>query len=153
LGGGQNGEEKGSRRLPSVARRRDNAQRAPSDPATATLVAECRTPAATANDLSSRAPAVSDRAGSHDEENSRTLVERIVHRDQAVRIDDDFFRELLCIEGGMQRATLFVPTGPGDAAVKNAGEHGAWLRDLRERAGYKFRDDVGRALSLSRRDS
>jgi len=143
LGGGQNGEEQGRWRLASVTRGRDDAQRAPSDPATAPLVAESRTPTATADDLSSRTPAVSDRAGSHDEENSRTVVKRIVQCDQAVGIDDDFFRELLRIERGMQRATLFVPTGPGDATVKNAWEHGAWLRDLRERAGHKFRDDVG----------
>jgi len=117
LGRGQNGEEKSCWRFASVARCGDDAQRALSDPATATLVSEHGTPAAAANDLAGGAPAVSDRAGSHHEENSRPVVEGIVHRDQAVGIDNDFFRELLRVERGMERATLLVPPGSGDATV------------------------------------
>ncbi len=90
-----------------------------------------------------RASAVRDRAGPHDEENSGAVVERIVHCDQAVRIDDDFFRKLLRIQSGMERATLLVPPGTGDATVKDARKHGAWLCNLRERLSHEVRDDAG----------
>jgi len=143
LGRGQNGEEKCCRWLTSVARGGDDAQRALSDPAAAALVAKHGAPPAATNDLSGRAPAVRDRAGAHDEENSRAVVERIVHRDQAIRIDDDFFRQLPRIESGMERATLLVPPCTGDATVQNAREHSAWLCNLRERLSHELRDDVG----------
>jgi len=43
----------------------------------------------------------------------------------------------------MERATLLVPTGTGDATVKDAREHGAWLCNLRERLSHEVRDDAG----------
>jgi hypothetical protein len=81
---GQNGEEKRRGRLASVAGRCNNPQCALTDPATASLVSERRTPTAATNDLSSGTPAVGDRAGSDDQKNPRAVFERIVHRDQAV---------------------------------------------------------------------
>ena len=48
-----------------------------------------------ANDLAGRAPAVCDRTGSHYEENSCPVVERIVHRDQPVGISRDHRSERL----------------------------------------------------------
>jgi len=84
LGSGKDGEEQSRGGLASVAGRGDNAQRALTDPATAPFVAEGRAPTAATNDLSGWTPAVGDRAGPDDEKNSRAVVERIVHRDQAV---------------------------------------------------------------------
>jgi len=84
LGSGKDGEEQSRGGLASVAGRGDNAQRALADPATAPFVAEGRAPAAATNDLAGRTSTIGDRAGPHDEKDSRAVIERIVHRDQAV---------------------------------------------------------------------
>jgi len=143
LSRGEDGEEKCRRGLASVARGRDDAQRALSDPPATTFVAERRAPASAPNDLSCRAASIRDRPGSHDEKDSRPIVERIVHRDQSIGIDDDFLGELLRVERGVQCAALLIPPRPGDAAVENARKHNAGLRYLSEGARYQFRDDVG----------
>src|ERR1700680_4672131 len=53
----------------------------------------------------------------------------------------------------MERPTLFIASGAGDATVEDPGEHRAWLRYLRKRARHELRDDVGCTLDLSRCDS
>jgi len=151
LRSGENRKEQCRRRLSAIARCGDDAERAPSYPATASFVAERETPTAAADDLSGRAPAVCDGARARDEKNSRPVVESIVHRDQAIGVDDDLFGELLRVERRMERSTLLVAAGAGDAAVENARKHRARLCDLRKGARHQLRDDVRRALGLSGR--
>jgi hypothetical protein len=152
-GGGKDREQKGGRRLASVAGCGDDAQRASADPATAALVSEGRSPTAAANDFSGGTAAVGDRARTNHQENSRAIVECIVHRDQSVGIDNDFFRQLLRIESVVKCATLLIPPSTGHAAVENSGEYGARLRNLAERARNQVSDNVRGALSLSRGNS
>jgi hypothetical protein len=152
LGCGKYREEKRRGRLATVAGCGDNAQRALADPPPASLVAEGRAPTPTPNDLSGGTSAVCNRSRANDEENSRAVFECIVHRDQAVGIDDDFFRELLRIERRVQRSTFFFTPRPGDAAIKNPRKHGAWLRNLGEGARHQVCDDVRGTRSLSRRN-
>jgi len=52
----------------------------------------------------------------------------------------------------MQRATLLIPTRPGDATVENSRKHGAWLRDLAQGARHQVSDDIGGPGSFSGRD-
>jgi hypothetical protein len=152
IGGGQDGKEKSRGRLTSVAGRGDNAQRALADPATAPFVSKRRTPTAATHYLSGRTAPVGDRAGPNDQKNSRAVIECVVHRDQAIGIDDDLFRELFRIERGMQRATLLLTSRPGDAAVENSRKYGARLRDLAEGARNQLSDDVCGAASLPGRN-
>jgi len=127
---GKNGEEQASRRLASVTRRGDDAQCASTNPAAAALVAESWTPAAATYDVACRTPPVSNRTCADDEEDSRAIVERIVHGDQTVGVNHDFFRELHRIERGVEGATLFIAAGAGDTAVEHARKHRARLCDL-----------------------
>jgi hypothetical protein len=139
----QNREQKRGWWLSAIARSRDDAQRTPADPPSAALIAKHRTPAATANDLTGRTPTIGNGSCADHEQDAGAVVERVVHRDQAVRIDYYFLRELLCIERCVQRATLLVAARSGDAAIENAGKNRALLRDLRECASYELGDDVG----------
>jgi len=152
LGGGQDGEEKSCCRLAPVTGGGDNAKRALADPATAPFVPERRTPTAAAHYLSSGTSAVRNRAGPDDQKNSSVVVERIVQRDQTVGIDDDFFRELLRIQRGMERATLLLPPRSGHAAIENSWKDGARLRDLAECARYQVGDHIRGMFGLSGRN-
>jgi len=136
LGRAKNGEEKRSGRLAAITGRGDNAQRPPPDPAAAAFVAERRTPTAAAHDLARRAPPVSDGSGADDQQNSRAVLERVVHRDESVGIDHDFFSELFGVERRVQCATLFVAAGAGDSAVEHARDYGSRLGDLGERPDH-----------------
>jgi len=98
LGRGENREEKRGRRLSAIARSSDDAQRASSNPAAASFVPERRTPATATYDLTGGTTAVSYRSSADDEQNSRPVLECVVHRDQAVGINDDFFRQLLGVQ-------------------------------------------------------
>jgi len=60
LGGSEDGEEKRRWRLAAIARGSDDAQCTSTDPAAASFVAERRTPAAAAHDLTGRTAAVRD---------------------------------------------------------------------------------------------
>jgi len=148
----ENGEEKCCRRLSTIARSRDDAQRALSNPATTSFVAENRAPTTATNDLPRGTAAIGNRSSAGDQQNSGSIVESIVHRDQPIGIDDDFFRDLFCIERRVQRAPLFVATGSSDAAIKHAREHRARLRNLRQSLGHQLGDDVGRMLGFSGSD-
>jgi len=148
LGGCKDREQQGRRRLPSIARRRDDAERAFAYPAAASFVAERGAPAAAADYLSGGTPTIRDRACSHYEQNSRSVVERVVHRDQAVGVDDYFLGQLLFVQRGVQRAPLLLATGSGDAAVENARKHRTRLRDFRQRMGHQIGDHVSGARHL-----
>jgi hypothetical protein len=139
----ENREEKCGRRLSTIARSRDDAKGALSNPAATSFVAECWTPAATTNDLSGGTPPICDRAGAGDQQYSCPIVKRIVHGDQAIRIDDHFFCQFLCVECGVQRPSLNVRTRSSDATIENAGKHCAWLRNLRKRLRHQLGDDIG----------
>jgi len=133
LCGGEDREQQCSRRLASIARGGHNAERAATDPAAASFITEGRTPAAAPHDLASRTAAVCNRASPDDQQDPRAIVESIVHRDQSVGVDDDFFGELHRIECSLKCATLLVATRAGDTAVKDPRNHSAWLGDFGQR--------------------
>jgi nucleoid-associated protein YgaU len=90
LSGGENRKEESGRRLSPIARSRDNPERATSDPAATSLVAEGRAPAAATNYLSGRAAAVGDRPSADNEKDAGAVVEGVIHRDQAVGVYHHF---------------------------------------------------------------
>jgi len=130
LRGGEDREEESRRRLAPIARGGNNAQRATSDPAAATFVAERRAPAPAAHDLAGGTAAVRNRPGSGDEQNPGAILEGIVHRDHPVRIDHDFLGKLPGVERRVEGAALFVSGSAGNAAVENTGKYRARLRDF-----------------------
>jgi hypothetical protein len=141
LGGGENGEEKSGRRLTPVARRGDDAEGATSDPTAAPFVAERRPPPSAPHNFAGWAAAIRDRTGTNDEKNSRAIVERIVHRNQAIRVDHHHLGELFCIERRVEGLALFVSAGASDTAVENSWKHRAGLGDFGKCSRHEIGDD------------
>src|SRR5437868_11172149 len=152
LGCAENGKEQGSGRLSTIAGRSDDAERAFADPTAASFVAERRPPAAAANDLARWTATVGNGAGADNEQYSSAILERIIERDEAIGVDHYFLGEILCIQSGLQSATLFLATGAGDPAVENAGNYHARLGDFRDALYYQLGDDVGRLRRFPRYD-
>jgi len=146
-------KEQRRRRLPSVARGGDYAQRAATDPAAAAFVTKAGTPSSTANYLASRAPAVGDRSGTNNQQDPRAILERVVHRDEAIGIDDYFLGQLLRVEGRVEGAAFFIAARPCNSAVEDTRQNRAGLGDFRDCSHHEITDDVRRFRCASGHDS
>src|SRR5205085_7696501 len=109
------------RLLPSaVIRRRDDGQCLTTNPRSASLVAEHRSPPPTARRRSRRSASVRNRARAADEEHARSVAERIVESDAEIRVDHNFIRQLSSHERLPELLPLSVASGTGDADAEDA---------------------------------
>jgi len=146
----KNGKQKRCWRLAAVTRSGDDAERTAANPAAASLVTESRAPSAATNDLAGGTAAIGDGARTNDEQDAGAILERVVHGDQAIGVDDDFLGELFGIERCMQRSSLFVATGACHSAVKHAWQEGTGLRDLGNGSDHEVGNDISRFRGAAR---